>query len=190
MTKTVVLDGIEELPKLMAGIQADIDKINYTDLLNNELTRLANLHKQYFDTSTGPDGKPWDANAPSTVRQKGHSVVLRGVRGSRPLNVKATRRKPSVGFSRSRGIAGFRLATSLTAQTTQSYGDAIREAIQEQPGVAHLVFGSGVPYAGDRRAGRPTAYAPQGRPHIGINSTYLDGMVQRALDYTLKKLTA
>ncbi len=187
MTKSVTLDGIDQLPSLMAGIEADIDQINYAGLLENELMRLSDLHKGYFDSSTGPDGQPWAANAPSTIAQKGHSVVLRGIQGTRERNAKATKRRPSVRFSRSRGIAGFRLATSLTAKTTQSFGDAIREAIQEQPGVAYLTFGTEVPYSIYNQLG--TSRIPA-RPHIGINSAYLDGMVERAADYTMRKLTA
>jgi len=187
MTKSVTLDGLEQLPSLMAGIEADIDQINYTSLLENELIRLSELHKSYFDSSSGPDGQAWAPNAPSTVKQKGHSVVLRGIQGQRQQNVKASRRRPGARFSRSREIAGFRLATSLTAKTTQSFGDAIREAIQEQPGMAYLTFGTDVPYSIYNQMGTERIPA---RPHIGINSTYLDGMVERAADYTIKRLAA
>lgn len=185
MTATMVLNGLEELPRLHAAVVADVDRIDFGGLLKSELMRMSDLHRGYFDTSTGPDGNAWSANAPRTIQQKGHAVVLRGIRSKRDRNAKATKRRPSVRFSRAQGIAGYRLATSLTAKTTQSFGDAIREAIQEQPGTAVLAFGTTVPYSIYNQYG--TSRIPA-RPHLGINSQYLKGMVERAADYVIKQL--
>ncbi len=185
MTQTIVLDGLDELPKITEGLRADIERIDYASLLGDELTRMALQHKQYFDSQAGPDGQPWAANAPSTIGQKGHTLILRGKLGTRPLNVKATRRRPAVGFSRARGIARFRLATSLTAQTTQTFGDAIREAIQESPAVAYLMFGTSVEYSVYNQFG--TSRIPP-RPHVGISSDYLQKMTERAADFTMQRL--
>jgi hypothetical protein len=187
MTQTTVLNGFEEIPELLAGIQEDFEDIDYADYLYRELDLMADLHKSFFDQSKGPDGATWDPNAPSTVRQKGHAVILRGVRGRQEKSVKGTKNRPRVRFSRGRKIGGYRLATSLTAKTRQSFGDAIREGIATHGGGA-MTFGSAVEYAGDKGAGRVTAYAPQGRPHVGMNEQHLDKMTERAADYTLEQL--
>lgn len=157
MTKTMVLDGIEAFPQIMAAVVEDIDRGSDVELLNDELMRLSDRHKMYFDSSTGPDGAGWKENARSTIQQKKHSRILFGI----PRN-------------------GFRLSTSLTAKATQSFGDAIREAIQEQPGIAYLAFGTSVEYS----------QYNNNRPHVGIDSVYLDGMTERAADYRLKQLVA
>jgi hypothetical protein len=182
--KTVVLDKPEDLKLVYDGIAADFDAIEYEDILSNELNFLAELHKSFFDASTGPDGQPWAVNAPSTIRAKGHAVVLRGKKGTKPASVKATKRRPSVKFSRAKGIAGFRLATSLTAKTTQSFGDAVREAASTDGG-AMLKFGTTVEYSlyNDQGTDRIPA-----RPHIGMTSKYLDEATNRVADYTLKAL--
>lgn len=185
MTKTLILDGLEALPELMASIEEDIGLIDYGDLLRDELFLLSDEEKRYFDTSTGPDGAAWQANAPSTIKQKGHQMVLRGIPGQRPINQKATKRRPSVRFSAARNIARFRLATSLTAKTTQSFGDAIREAVQEQPGVAYLTFGTAVEYSIYNELGTNRIPA---RPHVGISEQYLHKMVERACDYSIEQL--
>lgn len=181
---TMILDSVEEIPELLANIQEDLEQVDFTGWLQGELALLADLHKSYFDSSTGPDGQPWSANAPSTVRQKGHAVILRGLKQQRQKNVKATKRRPAVKHSAAKGIGGFRLATSLTAKTTQSFGDAIREAVSEQAGGA-LTFGTDVPYAvyNDQGTNRIPA-----RPHIGMPDKHLDAMVERVLDFTIKQL--
>lgn len=185
MTQTIVLDGIEELPELFASIQEDFGAIDYGQFLAAELDRMAVLHKSYFDSSRGPDGAAWKANAPRTVQQKGHAVVLRGIRGRKATNIKATKRRPGVKFARTRNIAGFRLATSLTAKSRQSFGDAIREAIATTNGGA-LKFGTAVAYSiyNDQGTDRIPA-----RPHIGMSEKHLDQMTARAADYTLAELS-
>lgn len=181
---TVVLDSLEEIPELLANVQEDLELINYVAYLNKELDLLADLHKSFFDASAGPSGAPWAANAPSTIRQKGHAIVLRGKRGQVAKNVKATKRRPKVGFSRAKNIGGYRLATSLTAKSSQSHGDAIREATDEGNG-AMLKFGTAVPYAifNDQGTDRTPA-----RPHIGMNDTHLDAMTNRVVDYAINEL--
>lgn len=177
MTQTLTLDGIEELPELFAGIQEDFEAIDYGEWLAGELDRMAVAHKAYFDSSTGPDGAAWKPNAPSTIRQKGHSTILRGVRGRKERNIKGTKRRPKVTFSRARWIGGFRLSTSLTAKTRQTFGDAIREAIATEYG-GELKFGTSVEYS----------VFNEDRPHVGISEKHLDGMVERAADFTLAEL--
>jgi hypothetical protein len=178
------VDNQNELQGVFDGIGKQFEDIEYEQALQSELTFLAELHKSFFDASTGPDGQPWAANAPRTIQAKGHSVILRGRRGSRQKNIKATKRRPSVGFSRAKGIAGFRLATSLTAKTTQSHGDAIREAV-ETPNGAALRFGTSVEYAGYNQDG--TSRAPA-RPHVGFTPEYIDNACNRLADFTVKEL--
>lgn len=182
--KTIVLENPKQLQAVYDGIATQFAAIDFEDVLKGELNLLADLHRSFFTTSTGPDGKPWTPNAPATIRHKGHSTILRGVRGRRDKNVKATKRRAAVSFARTRWIGGYRLATSLTAKTTQSYGDAIREAIALQDGGA-LKFGTTVEYSAYNQNGTATAPA---RPHVGFTIPYVDKAAARAADYTVEQL--
>lgn len=177
--RTIYLDGPEELQSLMDGIVEDFEAIDYTAVMSDELNRLSDLHRGFFNASSGPDGVAWKPNAPSTIRQKGHSTVLRGVRSAKPR-----KRKGGPKFVRTRWIGGFRLATSLTLKSGQSTGDAIREGIQTDTG-GWMKFGTDVEYSGYNDQG--TSRIPA-RPHIGMDDKHLDGMVERTLDYTIKEL--
>lgn len=183
--QTVTLNSIDELPDLYNSILEDFNGIDYADHLAKELDVIADENKRMFDSSTGPDGQAWKPNAPSTIAQKGHSTILRGIKGQRPKNFKATKRRPAAKFSRAKNIAGHRLATSLTAKTRQSFGDAVREAIQEEDGKAYLTFGTSVEYSiyNDRGTSRIPA-----RPHIGITEKLLDEMTVRVTDFALAEL--
>lgn len=185
MPQTVTLNSLDELQDLYDGIVEDFNDIDYGQWMAGELDRLADFHKRMFDTSADPEGKAWKPNAPSTIAQKGHSRILRGIRGPRERNYKGTYRRPPVKFRISSGIRGFRLATSLTAKTQQSFGDAIREKVQEQPGKAQMTFGTAVEYSHFNDQG--TSRIPA-RPHIGINEAHLDKMTERATDFALAEL--
>lgn len=179
--KTLHLDSLEEIGDLYTGILEDFRDINYLPWLSDELNRLADLHKGFFDSSSGPDGAPWKANAPRTIAEKGHSTVLRGIRTSERSLRKMTR---PLKTRRTRWIGGYRLATSLTARGTGSAGDAVREAIQTSD-KAYLGFGTTVEYSLPNDQG--TDHIPA-RPHIGMNEKHLDGMVERVADYALDQL--
>ena len=161
MTQPIYLDSIEDLQELFDGIQEDFEAINYTDYMVAEQHLMAELHEGYFQREAGPDGVAWPKNAPRTIREKGHSRILRG--------------KPS---------NRYRLSRSLTERATQTVDEAVREAIQTDTG-GWMTFGSLVPYGPfhDRDRGRIPA-----RRHVGINDEHLDGMTERAADFTLKEL--
>lgn len=184
MTQTIELNSIDELQGLFDGITKQAESINWTKQLQAELSFIADLEKSYFDKSAGPDGAPWVSNAPRTIKQKGHSVVLRGKRGIGEASRKRTKHTPTVKVSRARNIAGFRLATSLTTKTTQSSGDSIREAVSAPRGGA-LKFGTTVPYSVFNDQGTDRIPA---RPHIGLNDQYLNQATNRIVDYALQQL--
>ena len=181
---TVILDNWQDFQELLDGVVEDFEKTDYIGFLGAELDRLADLHKAFFDSSSGPDGSPWKPNAPSTIKQKGHSTILRGVRSRKERDFKGTKGRPGVKFRRSRWLGGYRLSTSLTAKTRQSYGDAVREAVSEGNGGA-LTFGTTVPYATYNDQGTERIPA---RPHVGMNEQFLDAVVERLADYQLKQL--
>jgi hypothetical protein len=181
---TLILEDANDLQEMFDGIAEDFAKTDYIAYLAGELDRLADLHKSFFDSSSGPDGNAWKPNAPRTIAQKGHSTVLRGVRTRKDRNIKGTKGRAGVKFRRSRWIGGYPLATSLTAKTGQSYGDAIREAVGKQ-GSGALTFGTSVPYAVYNDQGTERIPA---RPHVGMNDQFLDAMVERLADYQIKQL--
>lgn len=181
---TQVLNSFEELPAFFEGISNDFAEIDYTDYLVKELDFAADLHKKYFDSSTGPDGGAWQPNAPSTIRQKGHSTILRGVRGQVQKHIKSRKGRPGVFSPFTKNVRGYRLATSLTTKTRQTFGDAVREAIGTEGGGV-MSFGTTVPYAIYNDQGTERIPA---RPHIGLTEQHLDKMVNRAADFTLAEL--
>lgn len=164
MPKTIYLDSEAEIEDLYAGVDEDFRDVEFVPWMHGELDILAEQHREYFDAEQSPDGGAWAPNAPSTIKRKGHSRILRG-------------------------FSPFRLSKSLKLKSKTSTGDAVRESIEQTDG-ATLGFGSSVEYAGDRFAGRPTKYAPSGRPHIGINEEYLDKMTERAVDYVVAQLAS
>jgi len=174
VTQTIHLDSIDELQDLYDGVAEDFRDIDYQPWMSDELNRLADLHRAFFNSSSGPDGALWKPNAPSTIRQKGHSTILRGVRGAKPPR---KTRKGGLKYRRSRWIGGYRLATSLSAKGVGSAGDAVREAIDKSTG-AQLAFGTTVPYS----------IYNEDRPHLGMNESHLDGMVERVADHVLAQL--
>jgi len=182
--QTVVLKDPSQLQDVFDGIAVDVERIDYGEWLFNELDRIADLEKSYFDSSTGPDGQPWAPNAPSTIRQKGHSVILRGKRGQRPNNIKATKRRPAVSFARGQNLSQFRLARSLTLQSHQSFDESIREAVANAGGGV-LRFGTEVPYSVYNQNGTERIPA---RPHVGLTDKYLDQACNRVLDFTIQQL--
>lgn len=163
---TLVLNSFGEVRGLIESVVADFRGIKLLPYMQGELGHMADLHQGYFSSGSGPGGSKWGKNAPSTVRAKGHGRVLFGI--------------PS---------RGHRLSRSLTQKANQTTDDAIREAI-EVAGGGMMTFGSLVEYAGDTRAGRPTSYAPEGRPHVGLNDKYLDAATERLADAALQQLKA
>lgn len=170
--RTIYLDGPEGLQSLVDGIVEDYEAIDYSKLMSQELNNLSDLHRGFFNASAGPAGVAWKPNAPSTIRQKGHSTVLRGVRSAKPR-----KRKGGPKFVRTRWIGGYRLATSLTLKSGQSTGDAIRETVPSETG-GLLKFGTDVEYSSYN----------EDRPHVGMDDKHLDGIVERTLDYTIKEM--
>jgi hypothetical protein len=145
------------MDQFVAGIMATADRIGWEPFLDREYGR-------YFQSKTGPDGAGWVANAPSTIKRKGHARQLFG--------------KPS---------QGFRLHASLTSRNGEF---SIRYEIDHWPRVATLRHGTDAPYSYFNDAG--TGRIPA-RRHIGISGQYFDGVATRGVDYAFdrfKKLNA
>lgn len=183
MTKTMTIDNPAQMQEVFDSISDDFNRIDYKAELVNELDLIADLHKGYFAKSGGPAGA-WKPNAPRTIKQKGHSIILRGVRGKTQKHIKATKRRPKVFSPFHSKIRGYRLATSLTTKTSQTYGDAIREVVSDSRGAA-LSFGTSVEYSIFNQEG--TSRAPA-RPHVGLTTKFVDGMTNRIADHIVAEL--
>lgn len=160
--RTYTLNSFDQLQDVYDAVAEDLNTTDYADWMVDELIRMAAFHRGLFQKSQSPTGEQWARNAPSTIRRKGHSRILRG----HPDNK-------------------YRLSRSLTERSTRSTGDAIREMIQEQDGRAYLAFGTAVEYSArhDQTRGRVPA-----RRHVGINEQHLDGMVNRLADHIVNEL--
>lgn len=157
--KRVYINSVDELPQVMADLFEEFYRIDYSPMLVRELSLMADLHRDYFLHSIGPDGAPWKPNAPLTIARKGHRKVLFGI--------------PSHGHP---------LFHSLTDK--QPSDDAIRQAFHTGRG-SYLVFGTRVPYSifHDEPRGRTPA-----RRHVGLTEKYVDQLAERVADYAVARL--
>lgn len=176
MPVTLYIDDIKELPELFLSVEEDFNLIDFQPFMAKELDPIADFERDLFNRQVSPDGEAWAANAPRTIKQKGHSQVLRGLRQAPE--------KARKGVRRGKGFARFRLSNSLTLKAKSSTGDAIREAVDDGKGAA-LAFGTMVEYSAIHDHGTSSFPA---RQHVGINETYLDEMTERFADYVLAEL--
>lgn len=75
MTKTVV-DGVEGLQGLFDEIVEQIRQMDYEPVMVAGTEIIADLEKQFFDAGVDPNGNRWAPNAESTIKKKGHGIVL------------------------------------------------------------------------------------------------------------------
>lgn len=176
MAIPIYIDSIADLPEVFASVDEDFEMIEFQPFMEGELDKIADFERSLFDRQVSPDGSAWAPNAPSTIAAKGHSNVLRGIRGQKPSKRKGVRRAQKFGR--------FRLSNSLTLKSKQSTDDAIREAVSDAKGAA-LSFGTDVEYSVYHDRG--TSMFPA-RQHVGINDSFLDDMAERCLDYAVKQL--
>ena len=63
--------------RLMAGeMEYDYLQIRPVPVLKGTLKKLEQLHKNYFESETGPGGNKWAPNSAATIARKGHGDVL------------------------------------------------------------------------------------------------------------------
>ena len=176
MAVPIFIDSIADLPEVFTSVDEDFGLIEFEPFMEGELDKIADFERSLFDRQVSPDGSGWAPNAPSTIEAKGHSNVLRGIRGPRPAKREGVRSTQKFGR--------FRLSNSLTLKSKSSTGDATREAVETASG-AWLAFGTTVPYSVYHDHGSSSFPA---RQHVGINDAFLDGMTERCLDYAIKQL--
>jgi hypothetical protein len=145
--------------KALQDLERDFRGMRWRPFMEQEQRNLENIHRRYFDSFTGPDGKSWQPNAPATIKKKGHARRLHGL--------------PSLGF---------RLRQSLT-QPSSEFG--IRYAIDHWPH-ARIVFGTDAFYHVYNQDGTRTIPA---RPHLGITRAYFYQMSKRANAFALTRIT-
>ena len=148
-----------EVDAILENLGNDFRTMRWAAFMRQEQRNLENIHRRYFDSFVGPDGQSWKANAPLTIKRKGHDRRLHG----KPAN-------------------GFRLRQSLTLPHSE-FG--IRYEIDEWPN-ARIVFGTDAPYHGYNQEG--TRRIPA-RKHLGITRAYFYQLSRRANQYALKKIT-
>jgi phage gpG-like protein len=76
-----VIDNQQELDELVAGIVADFEGLTSSDSgrtwAEDSVGIAEESMRQGFEQSKAPNGSGWAPNAPSTIKRKGHGVVLR-----------------------------------------------------------------------------------------------------------------
>jgi phage gpG-like protein len=165
MPTTYTLRSHDELQEVYDALAEDIDTLDYHDWMVDRLVKMAELHSGFFRSQSGPDGQPWAKNAPRTIKQKGHSRILRG----HPSN-------------------NYRLSRSLTERATGTTGDAIREIAQTDT-AAYMSFGTAVEYSAihDTNHTLGNAFVPA-RRHVGLTDQHVNELVDSLADHITKEL--
>lgn len=144
--------------KALETVERNFRGMRWQAFMEQEQRGLEKIHRNYFESFVGPDGKPWKANAPRTIKQKGHARQLHGI-----------------------PARGFQLRQSLTLPMSQ-YG--IRYEIDHWP-LARLIFGTDAPYHGYNNDG--TRWIPS-RKHLGITRAYFGRLARRANSFAFKSI--
>jgi phage gpG-like protein len=75
MGRLIEVETLDEWQAVFDGLAEQFAEIDYTDPLTEALPKLEKSHQEFFDNEAGPEGA-WAPNAPSTVKRKGHGIVL------------------------------------------------------------------------------------------------------------------
>lgn len=98
-----VLTSNDQIAELPEEAQRVLQEADFSPIFEKIIDDLELDHQGFFESEKSPAGAKWKPNAPSTIRQKGHSLVMRG--------------KPP-----------FRLSSSLAGETA----DSVRFMFDEQ----------------------------------------------------------
>lgn len=73
---TLILESIGQMNEVFADIERVVGDMDYSFVLEQSLEDIAAGEKEAFDAGTAPGGGPWAPLAPSTIKRKGHAVIL------------------------------------------------------------------------------------------------------------------
>lgn len=73
---TEEIDGFEFLGGVFLDVEQGFDSADYSTALEPFITTLEQTHAAGFESESTPGGEKWPPLAPSTVRRKGHDVIL------------------------------------------------------------------------------------------------------------------
>jgi len=116
MARLIEVETLDQWQVVFDGIADQFAAIDYTDPLNETLPKLEKAHQEFFDNEAGPTGA-WPALAPSTVRRKGHGIVL---------------------------LESGKLTQSLGGRSADSIREVFRDGANNQHA---LIFGTSVEYS-------------------------------------------
>lgn len=68
--------GLEAINDHVSQLQRRLTNTNWIPLLRAISKVLEQRHGEYFQQGAGPDGKQWEQLKESTVKRKGHGVIL------------------------------------------------------------------------------------------------------------------
>ena len=66
----------DDLQMMAREMLSDYLRIRPVPVLKGTLKKLEQLHKNYFESETGPGGNKWAPNSAATIARKGHGDVL------------------------------------------------------------------------------------------------------------------
>ena len=73
---TTLFDSFDSVNSLFSDISNRIRDIDYEPAMIASLELIADGEKAAFDAGQAPGGGAWAPNAPSTIKKKGHGIVL------------------------------------------------------------------------------------------------------------------
>lgn len=74
--ETTLLRTQDDMNRLYRSVADDFKRIRWEQWMQTQFRRMEELHAGYFYGQQGPDGKEWAPNRPSTIKRKGHGVIL------------------------------------------------------------------------------------------------------------------
>lgn len=74
--QTTIIKNQDDLNQLYKSVENDFKAIRWESWMQTQFRRMEELHAGYFYGQQGPDGKQWAPNKPSTIKKKGHGIVL------------------------------------------------------------------------------------------------------------------
>lgn len=67
---------IDQLESLFEGIGQQVADMDFFPVMHASLQLIADGERAAFDAGHGPNGETWAPNAESTIKRKGHGIVL------------------------------------------------------------------------------------------------------------------
>jgi hypothetical protein len=91
MVQVEQISDLDFLGGVFVEIEQQFVQADYRNLLEQTIDDLEEDHAEYFAGEHTPDGDPWPALSPVTIKKKGHAIILREFDSMRDSLIDRTR---------------------------------------------------------------------------------------------------